>query len=783
MMRKNTRISRRLVFSLAALLLALALPALPANAASPVKDFLIECNPNCDSVAAAINQIPGARINYIFENVPGIAATIPVDAAAALQRRGDVVEVAKDIAVAPPRPLVDQPLAADSVQALTPAEVVNVSVTAPSNYNYNNGLNGSAPLHAQGILGTNVVVAVVDSGTANNAAVVPSLAGSVIGGESLIPLAEDPLSATSTGNHPHGTWVGTMIAGHANFLFATTSTLVRSINAHAPGSAIDCSLLGCNPIASVVPMIGTAPAAKIYAIKTLPSNGGSSPASRTLAAMDRILTIRRNFDNGVPSVPTNAGCGAENNPCIYDSLPIKVVNMSLGGGTFFQGNDLKDKLTEEILEADMVLVSSAGNDGPGGLTIGSPASGRGAIDAGAASTPAHERILMDIQFGFGIGALWRPFNGIQTATFSSRGPTTDGRNGVDMTANGTASFVQSANGGITLASGTSFSSPTIAGAAALLREMFPNASAATIRAALIQSANPNVLTDGSSRLDQGKGFLDIPAAVALLNSGRRINTRLDFSIGTPFLGLNLLVAGVVPVQFHNNVSTKTVTLKPGQMSHLFVESEENTEQLIVSVTNITPALPPAQQNQLFGDDIFLTILDSYTSFAVPLVEQFLVSDSSFTIDRPTSGFVRVAVQGDSTNAGPITATVRIERVRSNLGPQTAIGKVRQGEADVISFDVPAGTSQLTGLLGWLFDWGGYPTNDLDLELVDPNGNLIPQGGTLASPERVTLDNPTPGRWTATIRGFLVQKTTFGSNADIWQLWLKADGNRLKPVHN
>lgn len=780
-MRVHARIPRRLVFSLAALLLALTVPAAPAGAQGAVKDFLIECNPNCNSVANAIRQIPGARINYIFQNVPGIAATLPVSAAASLQNRTDIVEVAKDIQIASPRPLLDQPLAADGVQALTSAEVVNVSVTAPSNYNLNNALNGSAPLHAQGILGTDVLVAIVDSGTANNPTVVPALAGSVIGGESLIPLAEDPLSATSTGNDPHGTWVGSMIAGHANFLFANNSTLVQSISTHAPGSAIPCTQLGCNPAATVVPMIGTAPGAKIYALKTLPSNGGSSPASRTLAAMDRILTLRRNFDNGVPSVPVNPGCGAEDDPCVYDSLPIKVVNMSLGGGTLYQGQDLKDKLTEQILAADMVLVSSAGNDGPGGFTIGSPASGRGAIDAAAASTPAHERILRDIQFGFGIGALWRPFNGIQTATFSSRGPTTDGRNGIDMTANGFASFVQSANGGISLASGTSFSSPTIAGAAALLREMFPNASAATIRAALIQSANPNILSDGSGHLDQGHGFLDIPAAVALLNSGRRINTRLDTGLGLPFLNVNMLLAGVTPVQFHHNVSTKTLTLKPGQVANLFVEAEEDTEQLIVSITGVTPALPPAQQNQLFGDDIFLTILDSYTSFAVPLVEDYVVADATYTLDRPTSGFVRVAVQGDTTNAGNITATVRIERVRSNLGPHTAIGTVRQGDDDVIHFNVPAGTSQLTGLLGWLFDWGGYPTNDLDLELIDPNGNVIPQGGTLGSPERVTVDNPTPGRWTAIVRGYLVQKTTFGSNADLWKLWLKADGSRLKPV--
>jgi hypothetical protein len=68
-------------------------------------------------------------------------------------------------------------------------------------------------------------------------------------------------------------------------------------------------------------------------------------------------------------------------------------------------------------------------------------------------------------------------------------------------------------------------------------------------------------------------------------------------------------------------------------------------------------------------------------------------------------------------------------------------------------------------------------------LVDPIGNTITQGATSGGPERVTLANPTPGRWTAIIDGYLVQETLRGPDADHWQLWLKADGNRIKPVRN
>ena len=87
-------------------------------------------------------------------------------------------------------------------------------------------------------------------------------------------------------------------------------------------------------------MVGTAPAAKIYALKVFPSQGGGAPESRIIAAMDRAITLRRNFNNGVTSVPV-VGTGTENDPFKYDSLNIKVVNMSLGGPTLFAGGDYR----------------------------------------------------------------------------------------------------------------------------------------------------------------------------------------------------------------------------------------------------------------------------------------------------------------------------------------------------------------------------------------------------------------------------------------------------------
>ena len=403
----------------AALTLALAIPAV--SSATALESFIVQCAPKCDAVAAAVRQIPGARVDQVYKNVPGLAVTLPVSAVPVLQARSDVAGMTKDTTVSlPPTDLMQELPAADSFQVIEAASLPGFIDTMPADYDFNNDLIGATALHDEGYLGTNVVVAIIDSGTANSPTV-PALAGSVIGGENFV--VGDPVpSATSRLNGNHGTWVGTAVAAHAIFLFNNTSVLIQSLQEHAPDSVIPCSELGCPPTQSGVAMIGSAPGAKLYALKVFPFNSISTTTARILAAMDRAITLRRNFNNGVPSVVTNPGCGDENNPCVYDSLPIQVVNMSLGGVTLFAGRDLEDQLTLEMIKEGITVVVSAGNDGPAALTTGSPGTGYASLTVAAAATAAHERVLRDIQFGLGIGSLWRPFSGLQSATFSSRGP-------------------------------------------------------------------------------------------------------------------------------------------------------------------------------------------------------------------------------------------------------------------------------------------------------------------------------------------------------------------------
>ena len=762
----------RLIVSLGVAALALVLPV--AAQAVATQSFIIQCASSCSAVATAIGQIPGARVNLVYQNVAGLAVTLPVSSVPAIQGRSDVTGMTKDLAVSLPPPADTQALPApSSSQVVTTAQLPGFICARPADYSFNNDLIGATTIQNQGFLGSGVVVAIIDSGTANNSTVVPSLAGSVIGGENFV--AGDPFSATSTGNGQHGTWVGTVIAGHVIFLFNNTSTIVQSLQMHAPSSVIPCSQLGCPATQSGVPMIGVAPAASLYALKVFPFNSESTTSSRILAAMDRAITLRRNFNNGVPSAVTNPGCGAEANPCVYNSLPIQVVNMSLGGGTLFAGQDLEDQLTLEMLKVGITIVASAGNDGTGALTVGTPATGYGALSVAAAATAAHERVLRDLQFGLGIGALWRPFSGLQTATFSSRGPTPDGRVGVGLSANGFATFAQGANGGISLVSGTSFSAPTVAGAAALLRQKHPTASATKIRNALVAGANPNAFADGSGKIDRGDGFLDIPAASAKLTSGN-VSSTLPVGLTTPVVALNLLPLGITPVNFSGNTATKHLSnLKPGQVAQIYVPTEDKTDDLTVTVKNVTPALPPAQQNQLFGDDVFAVIDDAFTSFAATVAADFVVADTTFDVPVPQAGFVRVAIQGDSTNAGNVSCDVVITRHSASLTSPTKTGLIKQGQDTIVRVNVPPGTAQLSFLLSWLREWGAYPTDDIDLILEDPSANQIFDGATINAPERVNIANPAPGVWTAHIQGFQINSIFDIFNSDIWTLRASADG--------
>jgi hypothetical protein len=717
-------------------------------------------------VVTAIEQ-RGGKVTHQFRYIEAIAAEIPDDAMSAIRALLPAGCVSKDLMVNLPQAALDRRsgtrlLASEEsaeVESLSAGELAAITDSSPDAYLINNTSLNLGSVHAAGFTGQGVKVAVIDSGIRPGRPHL-SLDGSVIGGEDLVG---DGLGFSNIANDGHGTFVAGMISANVVFTFPNSRLLVKSLKKYCDA----CVETVPNSTSTRVPMIGSAPLSSIYALRVFPPAGGA-PTSRVIAAMERVLQLRENFDSGLPETKDASGK--------YTALNIKVCNMSLGGSTIFAGHDLEDKLTRAFLEHDIVLVVSAGNAGPSGTTGASPATGFDALTVGASSSPVHERVFWDLNFGvLGIGELFRPSDRTQTAYFSSRGPTADGRMDPDVMANGFGSFGQgfsSSTNVVNMASGTSFSGPTVAGVAAVLRQAAPGATARQVRNALIASAKPGLITDGSGPLDRGSGYVNAAGALSLLQAGGVPDTFGAAGVGNTNVNVNILQAAGVPT-LNGNVTQVIQGLLPGQRVEIYYHVHPNTTAVIVSLSNL---ITGANQNTLFGDDILLTVHSAKTSAIDEgdyRVFEF-TKGGTFVVPNPETGLMRVSVNGDWTNASSVGATVNIFSVTDPAPQFTSQGRLLDGEIRVVPFQVSAGALKLDARLGWRQDWGSYPSNDIDLILIDPNGHLDVDGATLNNPEATSIKDPRAGNWLAVVHGFFVP-----SVEDKFELRIAVDGKVLK----
>lgn len=729
---------------LSLIILLLVAPSLLAE------DLIIRCTRPCTSAKAAVRKA-GGSVTQSYKYIDAIAATVPDERISQMSKSLPAGSVRKDLPVELPAVSTDRNGVPNAADASVDAEAVQVldsetlSATlsdAPQGWEINNTFLNVQSLHSAGKTGAGVKVAVIDSGIRPGFL---NTSGAVIGGENFVP---DALGFRNTANNPHGTFVAGMIGNRFLFNF-TTHPWLAAVQAHCPT---------CVRPGNVVAMFGSAPASSIYALRVFPPSGGA-PESRIIAAMERVIQLRENYDNGIPETFDAAGKAA--------ALNIRVCNMSLGGSTFHAGRDLEDQLTNAFLERDIVLVVSAGNNGPSGSTGGSPGTGYGALTVGAASTATHERILRHIQFGAVNGAAYRPSSATQTAYFSSRGPTADGSYSPDVTANGFASFSSNGASSLNIGSGTSYSAPTVSGVAAVLRGAHPTATARQIHNAIVLSANAGYLGDGSTANDQGYGFVNAAGASALLAGGSVPDTAP--APGGSNRNVNVNIVQGTGIEPQSDTVTQTATLLPGQRHEIFYKVLPNTAAVVVTLSGVTPG---ATQNLLFGDDVIMSVHTAKTS-AIGASGDYPVfsfsNGGTWTIAKPDTGLMRVTMTGDWTNASPIGATVNVTSITASVPGNTAQGKVVEGDSISVPFTVPAGAAQLTAHLEWAGDWGAYPTNDLDLVLVPPAGPINQSGATINSPERATINSPVAGNWTAYVLGFSV------ADDDRYKLVIAVDG--------
>jgi serine protease AprX len=187
-----------------------------------------------------------------------------------------------------------------------------------------------------------------------------------------------------------------------------------------------------------------------------------------------------------------------------DSVGADVLNTSLGYIGFDNPSqshvyeDMDGNTTPITIGADMavsrgmIAVNSAGNSGSSSTWpwIGAPADGDSVFSIGAVNSSG------------------------QLAGFSSRGPTADGRIKPDICAQGSGTVIASINGGTATSSGTSFSSPIIAGMTACLWQMFPDKRNTEIVYSIKMSGN----YAGNPNNDYGHGIPDYSLASIIVSN-------------------------------------------------------------------------------------------------------------------------------------------------------------------------------------------------------------------------------------------------------------------------
>jgi serine protease AprX len=588
---------------------------------------------------------------------------------------------------------------------------------------YNYMITGAEDIWGETAAGDGTLVAVIDTGTfpGHPLFLRPDGTSRVIGGISFAP--GDPEDSWDwPDNHYHGTVCGGLVAANGGILLPKSYYLAQSFMLYAPDSYID-----YDPDTILVPLLGMAPLAELYAIKVFPQSGAGVPSSVIMQGIDHAIYMRQLYD---------ATGGAE-------GYPIDVISMSLGGGTGFDGQDPEDRLVDSATAAGIVVVAAAGNDGPAYNTVSTPGTANTSISVGAAADGPHTRVGWDITYGMaGVGAYFYPYDDIQIIYFSGRGPTSDGRLAPDILACGVYAMSAFPPYGLGIMSGTSSACPIVAGGAALLvnwQKM--NEGAANpyqIRNAIIEGGVP--LDKPYHIYAQGNGYLNVANSLGLLQSGIDDGLHLDSGYNIDAVDLK-----------GGSQTWTTGDLGPADLYSIAIVVDEDTQSLEVCVSDLTFSGP---QNPIMGDSIEFNIMsavrtaDIYYHYSINLY-----GDECFTIDEPNPGIIRIDAEGDWTDHGFVGCTITVTETEGRESYGGAKQTIGYDEWAVHYVDVPEGLAAVVFELWWMHNWSKFPTYDLDMYVIDPDGNLYLDGAMFWSPEKQVITNPVPGTYVVYVYGY------------------------------
>ena len=746
--------------ALAASLTLVAAAAAPGWAAGPGESVVVVALSDTGAALAAV-RAAGGVVTHRFVNVPAFTARVPTSRVAALRSVAGVASVEKDGSVSTgPAPVRDGQ-AADASEispeklggTVARLDLQGLDVRAGAAADH--ALAGAPSAWLATDFGRGSVVAIVDSGTAAN---VPCLAGAVIGApgfpDGFDAIGDNPANAAD--NHPHGTWVAGAIAAACTFDALDSHPLIQAVKSHAP-SLVAPSSAGSSRLL----LLGVAPGASVYPVKVFPKGSLSTATSQVLRGLDHVLTLKKT-----------------------GALDVAVVNLSLSGGTLWDGRDAFDRFVDAVESAGVVVVTSAGNSGPVPNTVGSPGTALRTLSVGATDEAVVSRIFYEYVglvsgLGQGQGLVLRPTDETRVVNFSSRGPLSDGRGGPRICALGTWNFLPAPGGGFNWVTGTSFASATVAGAAALLNTWWQKNRGETrpdrIRQALLAAADPRRVGAAWRDVnDQGAGVLDVPSALARLEDDRDGDDPGPFQAGK--LEANVLrrpLAGRVE-RYRSGV----LSLAPGEARDFVFPIDDSTSAIRIDLEAIDVPdnaarafFPNALQVDLqsakrsaVARPVDTTLLDSSWNGGTLSID---IEDGPWTLagrrvaNQPMEpGLMKLSLSGDFVNQSPVGVRARIERQNLKDPRRKPLARLplEDGDSDYVLFlDVPPGAASATFDLVWRRDWSRFPTSDVDLVLLSPSQALLLDGATLNAPERVVVPHPEPGTWLALVEAFEVPK--------------------------
>lgn len=363
----------------------------------------------------------GAHVTHEFRLIPGVAVGMAPDALKEFFARYPTATVIPDRR----RQIPPKPFGPDEwAQAAGPADRLPTSPTKPHVSPLAVSLTRADGVHALGFDGSDVRVCIVDSGIDFGH---PDLAGTEILGKDGKPLASDFTETDLTDTIGHGTAVAGCIAAQARQVYTITDEQSGQ------------------PIA-YTRIKGMAPGVKLMSAKVFDTRVASGYDSTIIAALEWAV------ENGA-----------------------QIINMSLGGQAL--PNDGRDPLAAAVAalrERGILVVVAAGNEGSGFGTLQSPGSSPGALTVGASTM---YRSFSEMGF-LAEPDMW---TADQLASFSSQGPSTDGRLKPEILAPGAFDWGLAPAAGseegknFQLFGGTSQAAPLMTGAAALVYQGFQHA--------------------------------------------------------------------------------------------------------------------------------------------------------------------------------------------------------------------------------------------------------------------------------------------------------------------